>query len=74
MGTTGLNEGHEKLVTGATWQSDGLRDSDVLSTATLTNFTERGLLNGVIPLNLNNAIHRTLVVLITITLSLVIVV
>ena len=54
MGTTGLNEGHEKTATGATWQSDGLRDSDVLSTATLTNFTERGLLNGVIPLNLNN--------------------
>jgi len=54
MGTTGLNEGHEKTGTGATWQSDGLRDSDVISTATLTNFTERGLLNGVLPISLTN--------------------
>ena len=50
MGTTGLGEGHEKTGTGATWQSDGLRDTDVLSTATLTNFVERGLYNGVVPM------------------------
>tara|TARA_R100001230_G_C5687746_1_gene198329 strand:- start:1093 stop:2241 length:1149 start_codon:yes stop_codon:yes gene_type:complete len=53
MGTTGINEGHEKTGTGATWQADGLRDTDVLSTATLTNLVERGLGNGVIPLTLN---------------------
>jgi len=53
MGTTGLGEGHEKTGTGATWQSDGLRDTDILSTATLTNFVEQGLGNGVIPITLN---------------------
>lgn len=54
MGTTGLNEGHEKTGTGATWQSDGLRDTDVLSSATLTNMVERGITNGVVPINLTN--------------------
>lgn len=54
MGTTGLGEGHEKTGTGATWQADGLRDSDVLSSATLTNFVERGLGNGVIPLTMTD--------------------
>ncbi len=54
MGTTGITEGHEKTGTGATWQSDGLRDTDVLSSATLTNFVERGLYNGVIPINMTD--------------------
>jgi len=54
MGTTGLTEGHEKTGTGATWQSDGLRDTDVLASATLTNFVERGLYNGVIPITLTD--------------------
>jgi len=54
MGTTGLGEGHEKTGTGATWQSDGLRDTDVLSTATLTGFLERGIGNGVIPISLTD--------------------
>ena len=54
MGTTGINEGHEKTGTGATWQSDGLRDSDILSSASLTNFVERGINNGVIPISLTN--------------------
>lgn len=54
MGTTGLTEGHEKTGTGATWQSDGLRDTDVLSTATLTNLVERGLGNGVIPITMTD--------------------
>ncbi len=54
MGTTGITEGHEKTGTGASWQADGLRDSDVLSSATLTNFVERGIGNGVIPINLTN--------------------
>jgi hypothetical protein len=54
MGTTGINEGHEKTGTGATWQSDGLRDSDILSSASLTNFVERGIYNGVIPISLTN--------------------
>lgn len=54
MGTTGLGEGHEKTGTGATWQSDGLRDTDVLSSATLTNLVERGLGNGVIPIKMTD--------------------
>jgi len=54
MGTTGLNEGHEKTGTGATWQADGLRDTDVLSSASLTNMVERGITNGVVPINLTN--------------------
>jgi hypothetical protein len=54
MGTTGLGEGHEKTGTGATWQSDGLRDTDVLSSATLTNLVERGLGNGVIPITMTD--------------------
>ena len=54
MGTTGLGEGHEKTGTGATWQSDGLRDTDVLSSATLTNIVERGLGNGVIPISMTD--------------------
>jgi hypothetical protein len=54
MGTTGITEGHEKTGTNATWQADGLRDSDVLSSATLTNFVERGIGNGVIPIGLTN--------------------
>ena len=54
MGTTGITEGHEKTGTGATWQSDGLRDTDVLSSATLSNFVERGIGNGVVPITLTN--------------------
>lgn len=54
MGTTGIGEGHEKTGTGATWQADGLRDTDVLSTATLTGFLERGLGNGVVPITMTD--------------------
>ena len=54
MGTTGITEGHEKTATAATWQADGLRDTDVISSATLTNFVERGIGNGVIPIGLTN--------------------
>jgi len=54
MGTKGITEGHEKTGTGATWQSDGLRDTDVLSSATLSNFVERGIGNGVVPITLTN--------------------
>jgi len=54
MGTTGINEAHEKTGTGATWQSDGLRDSDVLSTASLTNFLENSIYNGVVPITLTD--------------------
>ena len=52
MGTQGIGEGHEKTATGATWQSDGLRDTDVLTSAPLTNFVERGLCNGVVPITM----------------------
>ena len=54
MVTTGINEGHEKTATGATWQSDGLRDTDVLSSATLSNFVERAIYNGVVPVTLTD--------------------
>ena len=54
MGTKGITEGHEKTATGASWQSDGLRDSDVLSSATLTNFNQRALMNGVLPITMTN--------------------
>ena len=54
MSNTNLAEGHEKTATGAsTYQNDGLRDSDVLTSPTLTNSVERGLSNGVIPITLN---------------------
>ena len=61
MPSTGLGEGHEKTNTG-TYQNDGLRDTDVLTSPTLTSLNERGLLNGVIPttpnLNSYNAADR----------------
>lgn len=60
MANTGLGEGHEKTATGAgAYQNDGLRDTDVLSSPSLTNFVERGLRNGVIPTtpNLNDYNH-----------------
>lgn len=61
MSNTNLAEGHEKTATGAsTYQNDGLRDSDVLTSPTLTNSVERGLSNGVIPITLNryNEVNR----------------
>tara|TARA_R100001440_G_scaffold35191_1_gene54164 strand:+ start:22738 stop:23898 length:1161 start_codon:yes stop_codon:yes gene_type:complete len=54
MSNTNLAEGHEKTATGAsTYQNDGLRDTDVLTSPSLTNNVERGLGNGVIPITLN---------------------
>ena len=47
----GLGQGHETASGGD--QNDGLRDTDVLASPTLTNFNQRALLNGVIPLTLN---------------------
>ena len=46
-----LGQGHETA--NASYQTDGLRDTDVLASPTLTNFNQRALLNGVIPLTLN---------------------
>lgn len=54
MSNTNLAEGHLKTATGVTYQSDGLRDTDVLTSPTLTNFLERSLLNGVLPISLND--------------------
>jgi len=48
----GIGQGHEKA--DQTDQSDGLADGDVLSSPTLTNFNERGLMNGVVPTLLND--------------------
>jgi len=48
----GLGQGHETASETA-YQTDGLRDTDVLASPTLTNFNQRALLNGVIPLTLN---------------------
>ena len=48
----GLGQGHETA--NQSYQSDGLRDTDVLASPTLTNFNERGLLNGVIPIISND--------------------
>ena len=48
----GLGQGHETA--NESYQTDGLRDTDVLASPTLTNFNQRALLNGVIPLTLNN--------------------
>jgi len=53
MANTNLAEGHLKTATGVTYQSDGLRDTDVLTSPTLTNFVERSLFNGVLPITLN---------------------
>ena len=47
----GLGQGHETAV--KSYQTDGLRDTDVLASPTLTNLNERGLMNGVIPITLN---------------------
>lgn len=61
MANTNLAEGHEKTATGASsYQSDGLRDSDVLTSPSLTNTVENGLGNGVIATTLNqyNATDR----------------
>lgn len=52
MANTNLAEGHEKTAS-STYQNDGLRDTDVLASPTLTNFVENGMGNGVIPLTLN---------------------
>ena len=51
MANSNLAEGH--LNSPASYQNDGLRDSDVLSSPTLSNFLERGMLNGVVPVTLN---------------------
>ena len=53
MGNTNLAEGHLKTATGVSYQADGLRDTDVLTSPTLTNFVERGLFNGVVPVTMN---------------------
>lgn len=52
MANTNLAEGHEKTAS-STYQNDGLRDTDVLASPSLTNFVENGMGNGVIPLTLN---------------------
>ena len=53
MPNTDLSEGHNKTATSAgAYQFEGLRDTDVLSTTTLTNITENLLGNGVIPVGL----------------------
>ncbi len=52
MNMAGLGEGHEKAT--QSYQTDGLRDTDVLASPTLTNFNERGLLNGVVPVVSND--------------------
>lgn len=54
MPNTDLSEGHNKTATTATYQFEGLRDTDVISSATLTNITENMMGNGVIPITLNN--------------------
>ena len=54
MPNTDISEGHNKTATSASYQFEGLRDTDVLTTATLTNITENLLGNGVIPVGLNN--------------------
>jgi hypothetical protein len=50
--STNLSEGHEKT-SSSTYQNDGLRDTDVLTSPSLTNWVERGNGNGVIPITLN---------------------
>lgn len=47
-----LGEGHE-IATHST-QADGLTDGDVLASPTLTNFNERALMNGVVPITVND--------------------
>lgn len=47
----GIGQGHERG--DQTNQNDGLADGDVLTSPTLTNFNERGLMNGVVPITLN---------------------
>jgi hypothetical protein len=59
MSATNLAEGHLKTATGISYQSDGLRDTDVLSSPTLTNFVERGLNNGVVPITMNSYDNTT---------------
>ena len=48
----GLGQGHEAAE--QSYQNDGLRDTDVLASPTLTNFNERALLNGVVPTTIND--------------------
>jgi len=48
----GLGQGHESAE--QSYQNDGLRDTDVLASPTLTNFNERALLNGVVPTTIND--------------------
>lgn len=52
MPDTNLAEGHEKT-SSSTYQNDGLRDTDVLTSPSLTNWVERGMGNGVLPITLN---------------------
>ena len=48
----GLGQGHETA--NQSYQTDGLRDTDVLASPTLTNLNERGLMNGVVPIVSND--------------------
>ena len=52
LANTNIAEGHEKTAS-STYQNDGLRDTDVLASPSLTNFVENGLGNGIIPITLN---------------------
>ena len=54
MANTNLGEGHEKTATGASsYQNDGLRDTDVLTSPSLTNVIENSMGNGVLATTLN---------------------
>lgn len=54
MANTNLGEGHEKTATGASsYQNDGLRDTDVLTSPSLTNAIESSMGNGVLATTLN---------------------
>lgn len=52
MANTNLAEAHEKT-SGQAYQNDGLRDTDVLTSPSLTNWVETGMRNGVIPITQN---------------------
>lgn len=52
MANTNLAEAHEKT-SGQAYQNDGLRDTDVLTSPSLTNWVETGMKNGVIPITQN---------------------
>ena len=62
MPNTDISEGHNKTATSASYQFEGLRDTDVLTTATLTNITENLLGNGVIPVEFDFLIWWSFIV------------